>query len=540
MNKEPHQAQLFDPLLRPAIKPVLPQLGLGILAEGIAGLATLAALWCLIQLITDLSIIWVLYACVCWGIGAICSSSASWISHQAEANFSSRLRRQVAIHLTQLPTRTLTRYDDNALRRLVSEDIAALHHMVAHLPAEIATFIIVPFASVIMLLMMSGPVALLALLPGCIAAMYYLIIVPRHSVRFNAERVAAMETIVTAINNYVRGIRINRLFNAQSGALANYHDATNRFTQGMVMWVSHVATTAAIATALLQAVATFAIAYWVSYELSPVALAATMLFGLAIVTPSLRLGHGLDYLSSGRAAGQRIAELLREATLPKGNASLQVDDAKLTAQELSIHTENGALVEHFSHPFSPGKLTVIMGPSGSGKTTLLQILAGLEQSDSGEVCLGNQNIMALNEQVRHQTIQLLPQTNPVLNATIRENLLLSAPDASDQQLHEALTHAQLEIDLDADASILSGGEQQRVALARLFLSPATILLLDEPTSALDHANAQQLMAALLHLTHSQNKTLIMVTHDPALTAQADQHIDLKKLPQRNASSQHKE
>ncbi|WNJ96847.1 ABC transporter ATP-binding protein [Vibrio ruber] len=530
MPKGQHQAHLFTPLMISA-KPVLPQLGAGIFAEAVAGLANLAALWCLIHLIEDLAIIWVLYACVCWGAGAICSSAASWISHQAEADFSSRLRRQVATHLTQLPTRTLARYDDNALRRLVSEDISALHHVVAHLPAEIVTFMIVPVASVIMLLVMSGPISLLALLPGCLAAMYYLILMPRYSVRYNAERVDAMETIVTAINDYVRGIRINRLFDAQSGALADYHAATNRFTQGMVTWVSHVATAAAIATALLQAVATFAIAYWASYQLSPVSIAATMLFGLAIVTPSLRLGHGLDYLAAGRAAGQRIAQLLHETPLPRGDAALQAAHAELTIQNICITTENGTLIENLSHRFLPGKLTVITGPSGSGKTTLLRILAGFEQPESGEVRLGAQNITTLDEQTRHRQIQLIPQTKPVLNTTVRDNLLLTAPKASDEQLHDALNHAQIDIDLDANAALLSGGEQQRVGLARLFLSPAKILLLDEPTSALDHSRANQLMAALLHVTHTQNKTLIMVTHDPALASQADQHMHLEKSPQ---------
>ncbi|WP_038186266.1 ABC transporter ATP-binding protein [Vibrio rhizosphaerae] len=531
MRKGQSQAHFFDPVLIPAIKPVLPRLGVGILAEGISGLAKLAALWCLIHLIEALTITWVLYACACWCVSAICSSGAAWISHQAEADFSSRLRRQVATHLTQLPTRTLARYGDNALRRLVSEDITALHHMIAHLPAEIVTFIIVPIASVIMLLIMSGPVSLLALLPGCIAAMYYLILIPRYSARFNAERVEAMETIVTAINDYVRGIRINRLFDAQSGALADYHAATNRFTRGMITWVSHVATAAAIATALLQAVATFAIAYWTSYQLTPVSIAATMFFGLAIVTPSLRLGHGLDYLSAGRAANQRIAQLLHEMPLPGGNASPQINHPVLTVQNLCIHTENGSLIDNFSYRFAPGKITAMMGPSGSGKTTLLRILAGFECSESGEVRLGSHHIASLDEHFRHQQIQLIPQTKPVLNTTVRDNLLLTDPQATDEQLHDALNHAQLEIDLDMDAASLSGGEQQRVGLARLFLSPAAILLLDEPTSALDHIRANQLMAALLHLTHTRHKTLIMVTHDPALASQADQHIHLNKAPQ---------
>lgn len=537
MNDRQSQTRLLDPVLFPALKPALPQLGIGVLAEGLSGLAKLGALWCLIGLINDPSPTWVVGACACWIAGAFCSSAASWIAHNAEAGFSARLRRQVANHLTRLPSRTLARHGDNALRRLVSDDIAALHHLVAHLPAEIATFVIVPVASMALLLTIAGPIALIALIPGCIAALYYLILVPRYSARFGAERMEVMGAIVTAVNDYVRGIRVNRLYGAQSGALADYHKATRRYTQGMVAWVGHVATAAAIAVALLQAVATFAIAYLVSYQLSPVAMAAILFFGLAIVTPSLRLGHGLDYVAAGRAAAGRIAELLREPALPSGATLTQADDAVLEVDGISLNTDHGPLLHRLSYRFAPGSVTAITGPSGTGKTTLLRILAGFESPDSGMVRLGQTEIAVLDEQERHRSIQFVPQNNPVLRTTVRENLLLSAPDATDAQLNAALNQARFQVNLDTDAALLSGGEQQRVGLARLFISPAPVILLDEPTSALDRQSADQLMAALLHLAHSENKTLVMVTHDPALAAQADAQITLEGATQQKAIKQ---
>ncbi|MEJ2767052.1 ABC transporter ATP-binding protein, partial [Photobacterium sp. MCCC 1A19761] len=304
-----------------------------------------------------------------------------------------------------------------------------------------------------------------------------------------------------------------------------------------VAWVSHVATAAAIAIALLQAVATFAIAYLVSYQLNPAAMAAVLFFGLAIVTPSLRLGHGLDYVAAGRAAAGRVAELLREPALPSGETATLVDDAVLEMEEVSLKTDHGPLIHRLSYRFAPGTLTAITGPSGTGKTALLRVLAGFEPADSGIVHLGRTDIAELDEQGRHLNIQLVPQNTPILSTTVRENLLLSAPNATDAQLNAALSQARIQVDLDADAALLSGGEQQRVGLARLFLSPAPVILLDEPTSALDRQSADQLMAALLHLAHTQGKTLVMVTHDPALAAQADAQITLKGATQQKTIEQ---
>jgi len=116
----------------------------------------------------------------------------------------------------------------------------------------------------------------------------------------------------------------------------------------------------------------------------------------------------------------------------------------------------------------------------------------------------------------------------VLQATVRENLILTAPDASDEQLNAALQQAQFSVDLEADATTLSGGEKQRVGLARAFLTTAPVVLLDEPTSALDSTKAARLMDALHALAQSQGKTVILVTHDPALAARADARLDLSR------------
>ena len=138
------------------------------------------------------------------------------------------------------------------------------------------------------------------------------------------------------------------------------------------------------------------------------------------------------------------------------------------------------------------------------------------------------DITQLSELACYQSILLIPQGGDVLPATVVENLRLIAPEASVKQLNAALSCAQLKVDLETQAQTLSGGERQRLGIARVFLSNASVILLDEPTSALDTEKAKQLIAELERLACEQEKTIIMVTHDKALAAEAATQLELTR------------
>lgn len=518
---------MTDSSLAPALKPAFPKLFAGTLAAVFSGLAILTALWGMIQLIGYLSSYWVIFSAVFWIVGAALAALASWLVHDAEAGFSARLRRQIAHHLIRLPNTTLSKQGDQNLKRLVSDDIATLHHMVAHLPSEIAIFAVIPLVSIVLLIALVGPMALWVLLPGAIASLYYLIIVPHVSKRDGAARMQVMLDIIGSADDYARGIRDNRIYGQQSGALTAYTQSAQNFTQNMVSWVSKVATLAAVATALLQAVATFAIAYLVAYQYDSMTLAATLFFSLAIVTPSLRLGHGLDYVAAGRAAASRLSAFLKEPVLSSGNLQKIEQDVTLEIVNASFAIENQKVLDRLSYAFPKNSMTAITGPSGVGKTTLLRALAGFAVLQEGVVQLAKTDILQLHEKLRHEKVLFIPQGGDVLPTTVRENLSLSAVNANDEQLEQALLKAQLKVDLNADATLLSGGEKQRIGIARAFLSSAPIILLDEPTSALDQTNATKIILELSDLAKNQNKTIVMVTHDLALAAHADNRLVLK-------------
>lgn len=181
-----------------------------------------------------------------------------------------------------------------------------------------------------------------------------------------------------------------------------------------------------------------------------------------------------------------------------------------------------------------GKFAVIMGKSGSGKSTLLGLLAGLDYPDTGEVWLNGQNLTNLSEdelaQKRQQDMGFVFQSFHLLpTLTVAENIafpldIARTPDAN--RVEELLVAVGLTHRRDSLPHQLSGGEQQRTALARALVAKPKIIFADEPTGNLDEQNAQQVMNLLLELQQQSGTALVVVTHDPALTENADQVITI--------------
>ncbi|WP_241654778.1 ABC transporter ATP-binding protein [Sporolactobacillus shoreae] len=168
-----------------------------------------------------------------------------------------------------------------------------------------------------------------------------------------------------------------------------------------------------------------------------------------------------------------------------------------------------------------GGLTCIIGESGSGKTTLLKMLNHLISPDSGDIEVMGRSVFKWNPVQLRRKIAMLSQSPVMFQGTVRDNLLIGLhfaekPAAPEDKLAEMLKWLNLHISLDADSESLSGGEKQRVALARVLLTDPAVLLLDEPSSALDEETARAILGKLKDYGDSQKKTIIMVTHSSDL------------------------
>jgi ABC-type bacteriocin/lantibiotic exporter with double-glycine peptidase domain len=190
-------------------------------------------------------------------------------------------------------------------------------------------------------------------------------------------------------------------------------------------------------------------------------------------------------------------------------------------------------ITHANYDFKPGSCTAILGETGAGKTTLIRLLLALIKPQEGSITLYNAETEQPLSPLHRCNFVYVPQGNTLLSGTLRDNLRIGAPHATDEQMREALRLAcaqfadELPNGLDTtfgeQGGGLSEGQAQRIAIARALLRPGSIILLDEATSALDADTERQLLDNLLN---NQHKTVIFVTHRQAVVKYCDQVINI--------------
>lgn len=241
--------------------------------------------------------------------------------------------------------------------------------------------------------------------------------------------------------------------------------------------------------------------------------------------PIVELGNYIPSFIQGYIAIERLDELtsleIEEQGTPiklEGKPGVRIENVSFS------YTENEQnIIQNFSHDFTPGSLTAIIGETGVGKSTLMRLLLALLLPDNGEVIFYNNEREVSASPLTRCNIVYVPQGNTLLSGSIRDNLLLGKPDATEDELRQALHIAvadfvyDLPLGLDTQCGELgagfSEGQAQRIAIARGLLRPGGIMLLDEPTSSLDKDTEQLLLSRLAE--QANNKTVILVTHKEA-------------------------
>ena len=257
-----------------------------------------------------------------------------------------------------------------------------------------------------------------------------------------------------------------------------------------------------------------------------------------IQRPTMDLSRYIPSIVTSFTAAERLYELEDIPIEQQGDAVVFKETAGIRFNDVTFRYEEGKrfILNKFSYDFPPNSSTAIVGETGAGKTTLIRLLIALINPQSGSIELYNENERHESSTLTRRNFVYIPQGNSLVSGTIRENLLMGNPEATEEQmkraLHTACADYVFELPGGLDSTItergggLSEGQAQRIAVARSILRPGSILILDEVTSALDEATEQEM---LKRLTQSQlGKTLIFVTHRPAVIDFCNQVLRIEK------------
>lgn len=257
-----------------------------------------------------------------------------------------------------------------------------------------------------------------------------------------------------------------------------------------------------------------------------------------IQNPTMDLSRYIPGIASALTAAERLYELEDIPLEEQGNSILLKETAgvRLDNVTFAYSSEGRRIIKDFSYDFPPESRTAIVGETGAGKTTLIRLLIALIRPDSGKIELYNDNECEQASTLTRCNIVYIPQGNSLISGTIRENLLMGNPNATEDEMREALHTAcaeyVFELPQGLDSPIaesgggVSEGQAQRIAVARAMLRAGNIIVFDEVTSALDEETEQIMLERLANKRHG--KTLIFVTHRPAVIRHCSQVLEIRR------------
>ncbi|MFC4355528.1 thiol reductant ABC exporter subunit CydC [Chryseomicrobium palamuruense] len=453
--------------------------------------------------------------------GAVKSSSRYFervISHRVTFQALSRIRlhffEQLQPHVPQL----FSKYRSGDLLARFVGDVEALQNFFLRVVYPPLVTAVVFLATIFFSLFFSVWIALALLIGILLVSVVIPVILSKRLTKYDVlEKRAALSTETAEYFAGYRDLRLHQQAKNKQQSLERlqhmYEQEQHRNSRVQVWSQTLNAGVASFSAFAVLAAG----AYLVSTgELNGLYLAMLTLVALTSFESAIPLANTPTYFHESNQAMERL-EFLDKEPLPIKDHSLLVAESYTLMVNQLIYSYPEALrpvLNNISLTFPAGSSTVIVGASGSGKSTLLQLLAGMIMPTSGEILYNGQDISNVQEESLWQQTGIQLQSSHFFYGTVRENLALAHASATDEELQQALEKAQLPLDLDASVfergENLSGGEKQRLSLARLFLQRAKVWLLDEPFTSMDSFTEERLSSELKQ--HLNGGTVIMISH----------------------------
>lgn len=453
------------------------------------------------------------------------------------------VRDKVFAAMRKLAPAKLEGRDKGDLVSLVTSDVELLEVFYAHTLSPAAIAIIVSVGMVIYMATLSPALAALALIAYLVVG----VLVPWVSSKASGTRGRAIRDAIGSMNTFVldslRGLIETLQFGraeARSRELAERMEAlqaSERPLKERTAFAISLTGLIVMVFDLLMLAAAMGLVAAGSLEFGPALLCVAAL--MSSFGPVIAVANLGSTLQQTLASGARVLDLLEE----KPTIEDVVDGASVktfegaTLRRVDFSYAGSPVLTDVNLRIEPGSVVRIAGRSGAGKSTLLKLLMRFWDADKGVIELSGCDIRRINTNSLRTVEGFMTQETFLFNATIRENLTIARPQATDEELRAALEKASLTSLIDRlpegiDTPLgdlgdsLSGGERQRLGLARVFLHDAPFILLDEPTSNLDSLNEAAVLRALSE--NREGKTIVLVSHRPSAAAIADATYNVER------------
>ena len=456
------------------------------------------------------------------------------VTHFADVRFGHLVRMRMVKVLASAPLAWFTSTNSGAVRKAIQDDTHDVHTVIAHAPVESAAAVSAPLSLLIYSFIIDWRLGLLS-----IATLPIYALINAWMMRDMGEKTAEMDRYLTRVSatmvEFVSGISVVKAFGTVGRAHERFSHAAEDFARFYVAWCGPLLKGSALGQAAVSPSMILLIstaggsALAATGIVSPVQVITCALIALVIPAAIEVLGSTVWSYQIAGAAALRIVDLLSVAPL-SADGSEEPVGADVEVDKVSFSYGSTRALDEVSLAVPEGTVTALIGPSGSGKSTLATLVARFADPDQGSVRIGGVDVRAIAPDVLYRHVSFVLQDPQLLDISVRENIALGRTDAKDEAIWAAATAARIDdyvrsLPRGLDSVIgedahPSGGQAQRIAIARALLVDAPILVLDEATAFTDPEAEAEIQAALTLLV--QGKTVLVIAHRAASIIGVDQ------------------
>lgn len=494
------------------------------------------------QLTTHMIRNWCALALLAYAVKVIFFGLSTGLSHYMAYHILEKLRLRVADRFLHAPLGEVTAHSIGEIKNIIVDKIEDIEPPLAHMIPEGAGHLVLPVVSIFALALIDWRVALASLVTVpfslvCMALTFQ--ISGKNFDRYN-ESNAYMNS---AIVEYIEGIEVIKAFGRAGVSYEKYAEAINDYKTFVVKWMSSTWVTMKLAFALfpstLLGTLPVCLLLGAGGEITAAEAALGVMLSMSMVSSLAKLEVFGNSMKQVQLTIEELQDYLDMPELPEAEKRVKLTgfDVELRGVRFSYTGDKKNEVLHgIDLKLPQGSFTALVGPSGGGKSTVAKLISRFWDVTGGEIRIGGVNIREIPLLQLSDTVSFVTQDNFLFGCSLKENIRLGNPKAGDQEVFAAARAAQCEefimklpqgYDTPAGEAgkRLSGGEKQRIAIARMILKDAPVVILDEATAFTDPENEEKLQQSIAAL--ARGKTLLVIAHRLSTIRQADNIVVLK-------------
>ena len=467
------------------------------------------------------------------------------LSHIAAFNILYEIRMQLVQKMVRLPLGFFSRRASGELKKIMSDDVERIELFIAHHIPDIVTALLFPLILVSYMFAVDWRLAIVVL--AVLAMAFYVMgrMYTGKKIREVSKRyVETLGRMNASIVEYIRGIQVVKTFTESTNAYRKLNDDIKEYRKfanevNVQYQPTYVGFLTILSSALLFIIP---VAVWLlvgsaSYATFVPVLLMFLFFGVAVFFPVLKLLWIGSFLNQNNMGVQKIDDILYMDEIEEPDIPRHPKDASVEFRNVSFAYDTTPILKAISFISHPGTITALVGPSGAGKSTVAMLAARFWDVQSGEILIGGVPVKEIPTSVLMDNVAFVFQDNMLFFDTIEENIRMGNKTATFEEVARAACAAQCHEFIESlpngyqtlvgeGGICLSGGEAQRIALARAILKDSPIILLDEATAFADPENEGKILAAFSHLI--KGKTVLVIAHRLSTITNADRILYVDK------------